>query len=94
MEEKLNIIITSVSKTKNDKTVLNFAYEDKKQSDYRKGYITLQNWFDDLTVFDAIYEEHIGVILEATYTYVPGFNGTARMQISDIFDEDGTSLLS
>ena len=95
MEDTIKIVINSNSKTKSGKSCLNFAYEEKKKSDFRKGYVPFTNWFDSTELFEKIdTDEHIGKILEATYTYVPGYSGTATLQLLEIFDENGSCILS
>ena len=95
MNDTIKIIINSVGRTKSGKSVLNFAYEEKKKSEYRKGYVPFINWFDGLELFNVIdVDKHIGKILTATYEYVPGYSGQANLQLVDIFDEDGSCILS
>lgn len=95
-KQLLDIFILSVRKTQTGKTILKFAYIDPKETEYKKGLIDIESWFDDLEFFNKIQRDMIlktddkgNKIIKsykAEYEYVPsGYNGQARLTIKNIY---------
>lgn len=92
--ESLEIFIISAMKSKTNKTGLTICYKDEKSSNYRKGFLILDVWFEGTNLFDKLMsEDFLGKQFDALYHYEPGFRGSAYMKVDDIFD-NGVSILS
>lgn len=94
MEDVIEIIVLNLTKTKTNKTIVTFATPDKKDSTFKKGNLILQTWFENLNVYDKFPIALIGERIQATYEYQPTYNGTARLTLTDMYDEQGSSILA
>lgn len=94
--EDIKILILRVVKTNKDnkaRTLLQYATPDVKSNNY-KGFMILDQWFDNHVVFDTIKEQHIGVPLNAKIEYVRTYRGQARMDLKLISEENGNCILA
>ncbi len=94
--EKIKILILRVVKTNKDnkaRTLLQYATPDVKSNNY-KGFMILDQWFDNHVVFDKIDEKYIGIPLDAQIEYVRTYRGQARMDLKTVAEENGNCILA
>ena len=92
-EERIKIIPTRVLwSQKTGKTVLSYNF-DYVESENVRGYSNLIQTFPGRKLFYRIKKDYINDLINATYHYKKTFNGNARFELTDLFDENGVSLL-
>lgn len=91
-EERITVIPLRLVLTKNGKTLLTYAV-DEANTDKIKGMLVLEQWIPSEVPFKNISAELIGNRLDGLYHYKKTFNGQARFELTQLFDENGVSLL-
>lgn len=94
--DEIKILILRVVRINKDnkaRTLLQYATPDVKSNNY-KGFMILDQWFDNHVVYDAIQEKHIGVPLKAQFEYERTYRGQARMVLKTVSEENGNCLLA
>lgn len=82
------VILLSASKTKTNKVILRFAYEDPKNK-FIKGLTVLEQWINDERVYDELSKTDFGKKFTAEFDYEDTYNGQARKVIKTLMTEDG-----
>lgn len=82
------IILLSATKTKTDKTILRYGFNDPKEK-YLKGYAVLEQWLDNAKIYDEFNDEDFGQIYQASFGYEDTYNGQARKVIEVLTTTDG-----
>lgn len=91
MKEAVQVVVLKCVKTKSGKSLVTYAVPTK-ETGYSKGAMLLDCWYDNADVFDKLTP---GMqTLNGQFKYSPGFNGTARMHITDLVDANGVVLLA
>ena len=95
MEEiKIMILrLVKISKDGKSRTLLQYATPDVDSNNY-KGFMLLDQWFDNHVVYNAIDTKYIGVPLKAQFVYERTFKGQAKMVLKTISEENGNCLLA
>lgn len=88
-----NVILISASKTKTNKTILRFAYKDKKNK-FLKGLTLLEQWINDERIYDELSESDFGKEFTAEFSYEDTYNGQARKVITTLITLDGEMVFS
>lgn len=95
MEEEMKVIIARVIKTKKEpQKVIVSLLIPQANTEYVKGTMNLDNWFENVKIFDNITPEDMLIPLKAKYKYEPSYNGTARMKFTEIIGHNGTNILA
>lgn len=84
MAEQIEILILSVTKTKNKKSCLDYAIVDLKESENRKGYNIMRSWFDTDDIYKKIKVDDIGQIMVADVTFDILSNNQVVMRVIDV----------
>lgn len=82
MENEKEIIILSVTKTREGKSVLEYLTETIGESEYRVGYIVRQDWREDPSWFEL--KNHIGKRALVKVGYNTLSNGRIYERILDV----------
>lgn len=88
------IVIFKAFKSENkNKTQIKYMMEDNSGNKNSLGLNEFEEWFDNSAIFDRLSREDILKPLEAKYTYVVGFNGTAKPKLLSIKNSSGNEIL-
>ncbi len=99
MNSQIEIIIRKVrlvkpkDKKKEPQTIVSYS-TGYKESDYERGETLLDCWFKGDEAFEILQKDYLNVPLTATFELVERYDGTLRRELTDIFDDDGCSLLN
>lgn len=88
-----NVILISASKTKTNKTILRFAYKDKKNN-FIKGLTMLEQWINDERIYNELSESDFGKEFAAEFVYEDTYNGQARKVIKTLMTLEGEIVFS
>lgn len=87
MKQTIEILILSIGRSKKcDKSVLEYAIVDLKESQNRKGYQICHTWFETDAMFNKLSSKDVGKVLKADISFVIGRNGQPRMIITNVYN--------
>lgn len=87
MKQTIEILILSIGRSKKcDKSVLEYAIVDLKESQNRKGYQLCRTWFETDDMFNKLSSKDVGKVLKADISFVIGRNGQPRMIITNVYN--------
>lgn len=90
-KEEMQVLLINAVCTKSGKTLVRYAIPAKDTA-YSKGPYIIDDWYDSKEIFDRVVPDTRP--MSAKYVYEPGFNGSARMHITDLTNADGVVLLA
>lgn len=96
--QEMEIVILRLVKTKpvegkSRKTIMTYGIKSVDSSENTKGFMICEQWFDTPDVFDKVGDSNLCVPLKAKYSYKILFNGQARMNIEEIYDQAGNCIM-
>ena len=83
MENELDIIVLRIVKTKQNKTLLQYATPDS-QGAYYKGMIIVDQWNEGTKLFDTFDINNIGIPLKAHQRFDKSSRGMYKPILTDI----------
>lgn len=90
MRQEKEIIILSVTRTKNGKSILEYIEETIGESEYRVGYLIRQDWRDNETWYGL--KDKIGFKAKVKVGYRSTSNGRIYEYIEDVLDVSKKAL--
>lgn len=91
MKEEIQVMVLNAVCTKSGKTLVRYGVP-AKETPYSKGCTIIEDWYDSKEIFEKLTPDSRPV--QAKFKYEPGYNGTARMHITDLVNADGVVLLA
>lgn len=98
MNGQMEIIIRKVRLLKpkdggKPQTIISYS-TGYKESDLERGENLVDAWIKGDHAFNVLTSEYLNTELSATFNLVERYDGNLRRELTDIFDEDGSSLLN
>ena len=90
-KQDVQVVVINCVCTKSGKTLVHYAIPSN-ETQYSKGALIIDDWYDGKEIFEKITPDLRP--MAAKFVYKPGFNGTARMHITDLANADGVVLLA
>lgn len=98
MENKLKILLIRADKivpkdeSKGVKTLLHYSYESD-DTNYSKGHILTEQWFDGVGLFDRLKKEDFGKTYDAEIEYEHTPRGLLKIKLVSVKNAIGRNLL-
>lgn len=93
--DTVNVRILFIAQYKEGKkSMVKFALESIGTTKNSRGFLVIDQWFDNNKPFKNITEEYIGVILEGIVEYKQTYGANAVLSLVELFDEKGNNLLA
>lgn len=79
---------------KGEKSMVKFAIENSNPTVNSKGFLVIDQWFDNNKPFKNITEDYIDVVLEGVVEYRNTYGANAVLALVELYDEKGNNLLA